>query len=116
MNVVTDSTDRIKIVTMSCVKPRSQVYRMLVMSFVGPFPIKMCQHSNKDHVKRFSNGCFASASVHCLVTVGPSVGSHSGEFGRCRDRFGRFLPSERYKSDQNQTENGLIGTNSSEND
>ena len=63
------------------------------------------------HVKRFSNGCLPSASVHCLI----SVGSHSGESGRCRDRFGRFLPCERYKSDQNRIENGIIGTNSAGN-
>ena len=48
---------------------------------------------------------------HCLI----SVGSHSGESGHCRDRFGRFLPCERYKSDQYRIENGIIGTNSAGN-
>ena len=58
--------------------------------------------------RQFSNGYLPSASVHCLI----SVWSHSLESGRCRDRFGRFISCERYKSDKNRIENELIGTNS----
>ena len=51
----------------------------LLPSMIGPFQIKICQRSDHDHVKRGSNGCLPSASVHCLVTV-----------GFCRVAFGRI--------------------------
>ena len=65
----------------------SHTFTSLLPSLKGRFPIKSCQQSEQDHLKQFSNGWLPSASVHCLVTVG----SHSGESGRCRDRLGPFF-------------------------
>ena len=66
---------------------------VLLPSLIAPFTIKS-----------FSNGCLLSPSVHCLISV--------GRIGTLSDRFSRGLPCERYKSDQNQIENEIIGTNS----
>ena len=47
------------------------------------------------------------SSDHCLS----SVGLHSVESERSRDRLGRILPGERYKLDKKRIENGIIWIN-----
>ena len=65
-------------------------------------------------MERFSNGCLPSASVHCLVTGGSLL----DRIRETRDAVGTdsvgFLPCERYNSDQNQIENGIIRTKTAE--
>ena len=58
--------------------------------------------------ERITSVSVGSLSGHCLI----SVGLHSVELGRSCVRLGRILPCERYKSDKNRIENGIIGTNS----
>ena len=44
----------------------------LLLSLIAPFT------SDQDHVKRFTNGCLPSPSVHCLISVG-RIGTLSGQ-------------------------------------
>ena len=58
--------------------------------------------------KRITSVSVGSLSGHCLI----SVGLHSVESGRSRDRLGRNLPGERYKLNYQRIENGIVGINS----
>jgi hypothetical protein len=61
------------------------------------------------------NGCLPSESVHCLVIVWSlSDRIRENPYAVGTDSV-VFLPWQRYKSDQNRIENGMIGTNSAGN-